>query len=238
LASAGAIGWACGDGGRADTTAAGGAADRGRQLFTSAALSKSGLNLYSCATCHDAVVGETPLVKPGAVLAGATLRSSYWGGQEADLLGAINQCRAQFMHDPEPLLATSNESLDLYDYLLSLEPGDSASVEFSTPRLIDDPLERGDADRGHALYQLACQTCHGEIGTGLGRSSLRIAQLPEDALIAHEDFTPRLVRLVFIEKVRHGNFFGYGGEMPPFSTQVLSDVALADVLEALGATGE
>ena len=34
--------------------------------------------------------------------------------------------------------------------------------------------------------------------------------------------------------VRHGGFLGYGGEMPPFSVEKLSDAELADLIEYLG----
>ena len=51
-------------------------------------------------------------------------------------------------------------------------------------------------------------------------------------------YSERLIRLVFIEKVRHGPFLGYGGTMPPFSMETLSDEGLADLLEALAVTGE
>jgi thiosulfate dehydrogenase len=39
--------------------------------------------------------------------------------------------------------------------------------------------------------------------------------------------------LVVIEKVRHGRFFGIGGEMPLFSSEALPDPALGDLLEYL-----
>jgi thiosulfate dehydrogenase len=45
-------------------------------------------------------------------------------------------------------------------------------------------------------------------------------------------------RLIFIEKIRHGRFLGYGGEMPPFSSELLSDADVADVLEYLSILGE
>jgi thiosulfate dehydrogenase len=38
---------------------------------------------------------------------------------------------------------------------------------------------------------------------------------------------------VFVEKTRHGGFLGYGGTMPPFSLNVLSDEDLADLLTFL-----
>src|SRR5690349_12297847 len=73
------------------------AVEQGRQLFESKALSQSGLNDYSCATCHDTVPGTPPSKKSGGALSGVTLRTRFWGGQEADLLGSVNACRNYFM---------------------------------------------------------------------------------------------------------------------------------------------
>jgi len=211
---------------------------RGQELFRSRALSPSHINLYTCATCHDVTESASGQVKTGAVLAGATLRSSFWGGQSNDLLAAIDECRSNFMGASEPLSPDDANAADLYEYLTSLEPGNAETVLFTTVRIIDDPLERGDAVSGAALYDRACGYCHGAIGTATGRLGERVPLLPEEAVAEHEGYTPRQLRLVFIEKVRHGKFFGYGGDMPPFSREVLSDSELADILEALGLTGE
>jgi thiosulfate dehydrogenase len=100
------------------------------------------------------------------------------------------------------------------------------------------PLPRGDAERGAELFERACSGCHGALGDGAGALSPRVPVLPDATLADHADYTPADVRLVFVEKVRHGGFFGYGGVMPPFSLEVLSDAELSDVLEALGAFGE
>jgi len=62
--------------------------------------------------------------------------------------------------------------------------------------------------------------------------------LPEDTLAEHAGYSLRSQRLVFIEKIRHGLFLGYGGDMPPFSKEQLSDAEISDVLEALGVFGE
>ncbi len=37
--------------------------------------------------------------------------------------------------------------------------------------------------------------------------------------------------LVVTEKIRHGQFFGVGGNMPFYPREVLSDAELADLLE-------
>lgn len=211
---------------------------RGQELFRSGALSASHINLYTCATCHDATEAASDQIKTGAMLAGATLRPSFWGGQSNDLLAAIDECRSNFMGASQPLDPGEPNAVALYQYLTSLEPGNPEPVAFSTVRIIDDTLERGNADNGRLLYDRACGYCHGAISSGAGRLGERVSLLPEEAVAEHEGYTARQLRLVVIEKVRHGKFFGYGGDMPPFSTEVLSDAELSDILEALGLTGE
>jgi thiosulfate dehydrogenase len=41
-------------------------------------------------------------------------------------------------------------------------------------------------------------------------------------------------QLVVIEKVRHGQFFGVGGSMPPYSQEALPDTDLGALLAFLG----
>lgn len=213
------------------------AVERGRALFQSTALSPSKLNTFSCATCHDVKTdGAANEIKTGAMLAGATLRPSFWGGGENDLLRAINACRSYFMIASTPLRADEPAAEDLYAYLSSLEPGDPASVPFTVAMGIDE-LPRGDAEAGAALYTKTCASCHGAMHTGLGRMGSRTPLLPEQTLIEHMNYDPRSQRLVFIEKIRHGGFFGYGGDMPPYSTELLDDRVVSDLLEAMGVLG-
>src|SRR3954464_11330240 len=87
-----------------------GAAARGKALFQSKALSSSSLNDYTCATCHDLKAQPAPPIKTGAALAGVTLRSIFWGGQENELLRAINDCRNFFMADNLPLVASDRDA--------------------------------------------------------------------------------------------------------------------------------
>jgi len=213
------------------------AVDQGRQLFESKALSNSHLNDYTCASCHDTIASTPPSKKAGGALAGVTLRATFWNGQEADLLGSINACRNNFMGDNQPLATTDERARSLYAYLESLEPGDADPIPFTIVTNID-PLARGDEAHGQALFGQTCLYCHGEMHDGLGRLSERIPILPEDTLVAHAQYSPRVQRLVFTEKIRHGLFLGYGGVMPPFSAELLSDEDVSDVLEALGVFGE
>jgi thiosulfate dehydrogenase len=213
------------------------AAQRGSQLFTSRDFSPSNLNNYSCSTCHLSREVEEQRVRPAATLAGVTRRPYFWGGQENDLLRSINACRTYFMVAPEPLAADQPDAQALYAFLASLEPGNPEPYPFSVVRDIE-PVARGDAERGLGLYQNGCGYCHGAMHSGFGRLSDRVPVLPEDTIAEHFDYTPRVLRLVFIEKVRHGLFFGYGGDMPPFSTEALSNADLADILEAMEIFGE
>src|SRR5262245_48222237 len=69
------------------------AVEHGEALFHDPMASKSSANKYSCATCHEATAGEAgQTILTGSPLAGAVKRPSYWGGQELDLLRAINHC--------------------------------------------------------------------------------------------------------------------------------------------------
>lgn len=213
------------------------AVDQGRQLFESKALSKYSLNDYTCASCHDTIASIPPSKKAGGALAGVTLRATFWNGQEADLLGSINACRNYFMGDNLPLAATDERARSLYAYLQSLEPGDANPIPFTIVTSID-PLPRGDQAHGQLLYGQTCLYCHGEMHDGLGRLSERLPVLPEDTLVEHAQYSPRVQRLVFTEKIRHGLFLGYGGVMPPFSAELLSDEDVSDVLEALSVFGE
>jgi thiosulfate dehydrogenase len=213
------------------------AVDQGRQSFNSTMLSKSRTNDYSCATCHDTEAATPPSKKPGAALAGVTLRSTFWGGQEADLLGSVNACRRHFMGDNLPLSASDERARSLYAYLVSLEPGDASSSPFTIVTSID-PLPRGEAGHGRVLFARACASCHGSMHDGLNRLSRIVPVLPEATLLEHAEYSARVQRLIFTEKIRHGLFLGYGGVMPPFSAELLSDEDVSDLLEALGVIGE
>jgi len=210
---------------------------RGRTLFESGALSASSRNLFRCSTCHDAGA-QSGLAKPGASMAGVTLRPSFWGGEQNDLLHAIDACRTTFMYAAAPLRPGERDADALYDYLASLAPTYPDPVPFTVVDTIAG-VERGDAERGKSAFSASCAPCHGALHSGENRLSESIPILPEDTLAEHPapSYSPRVQRLVFIEKTRHGVFFGYGGDMPPFSLEVLPDAALADVLEALGVTG-
>lgn len=220
------------------------AVEQGRALYESKALSQSRLNDYTCMTCHDTSTSAPPSKKAGGALAGVTLRKSFWGDQVADLLSSINACRSNFMGDPQPLSANDERARSLYAYLESLEPGDSAPIPFTVVNTID-PLPRAETpeaiadaeNHGRLLFAQACASCHGSMHDGLGRLSSRLPILPEQTLAEHAQYSHRIQRLIFTEKIRHGLFLGYGGNMPPFSLELLSDADVSDLLEALGVLG-
>jgi thiosulfate dehydrogenase len=216
----------CADGDRVEHVSA---AARGEALF------RQGLteNELTCATCHSAgLAPDDERVLPGAELGGVTLRPSYWGGAERDLLRALGYCQTRFMGVERPLEVTEPEAADLYAFLASLD-GSPDPVPFTVVRTVAD-LPGGDAARGLALYGRTCAGCHGALDTGDGALAARIPTLPEDVLREHSDYDALEQRLVFVEKVRHGAFLGYEGEMPPFSLEALGDAELSDLLSALG----
>jgi len=120
----------------------------------------------------------------------------------------------------------------LYAYLVSLEPGDATPSPFTVAAEIT-ALPRGDA-HGQALFAAACAPCHGDLHQGIALLDARVPVLPEAAILAHAEYSASDRRLVFTEKIRHGLFLGYGGVMPPFSRERLSDDDVSDLLEALG----
>jgi thiosulfate dehydrogenase len=217
------------------------AAARGGALFESAALSPSSLNIFTCATCHDAAAPDPTSrfirpVKPGAPLAGATLRPSFWGGQENDLLRSVDDCRTSFMDASAPLSPAEANAEELYAYLVTLEPGAPDAVPFTVVQTVAD-VPRGDSGHGASLFVETCVACHGTMHAGSGRLATRIPVLPDETLATHASYSAADQRLIFIEKIRHGGFLGYGGDMPPFSLETLSDSDLSDLLEGLGVLG-
>jgi len=93
---------------------------------------------------------------------------------------------------------------------------------------------RGDPARGAEVHRLACSVCHGEASTGAQK--IREAPvLPEEALQGARDEFPEFPpAAVFVEKIRHGRFFGVGGIMPPYSLEALSDADVGALLAFYG----
>jgi thiosulfate dehydrogenase len=215
------------------------AIDHGSALYSDPTITGTPTNTFSCATCHQtsrAAGGSGPLF-PGAPLAGVTERPSYWGGTELDLLRSINHCLYYFMLANEPWEAEDERARAMFAYLESLpsDAEDEAAWPFTVVVNID-PIPNGDAGAGAKTYDAACRSCHGAAKTGEGRGVPRAPILPDDTLDQHPlgSYTEAQRRLVFVQKTRHGGFLGYGGQMPPFSKELLTDAEIGDVLAFLG----
>jgi thiosulfate dehydrogenase len=215
-------------------------AERGAQLARDPSVSRSQYNRFACLTCHAERAGDVGgRSLPGAVLAGAARRPTFWGGEVLHLREAVGRCWLYFMRGvPADLDGPTGDAL--YAWLAALSEGDAGvtdPVPFTIPRTARD-LPGGDAARGQRVYARACQSCHGAFGSGSGRAGPLVTIVPGDTLAEHCRGTPpagvadlpTYVRLVVYQKTRHGSFLGYGGTMPPFSTESLSDADLADIV--------
>ena len=129
--------------------------------------------------------------------------------------------------DPE-----SDDYHALYEYLLEISPQPTDPYAFTVVENAAD-VERGDAGRGEAIYDRACQDCHGEAFTADGSILRKEVNLPRVTETYGTEFPDVDPSLVVIEKVRHGRFFGIGGEMPLFSLEAMSDEELGDLLAYL-----
>jgi len=203
----------------------------GEQLFHDPAFSGSRVNAWSCATCHATSASDTRLLS-GHPLGGATERPSYWGGKSERLIDAASFCYVYFMRGAKPLEPAEPRSRALYEYLASLKGSTEAQPLTFVPNLPDD-VPRGDKARGEQVYASACRDCHGDIHTGRGRNSELANILPEVKEEYAEVFPGIPPAKVFVEKVRHGQFFAVGGNMPLFAVERLSDEDLGALLAYL-----
>lgn len=204
------------------------ARDHGRALAADPAFSSSQFNTFSCATCHALEQPEPNRIYPGAPLADSVHRGSWWGGSAARYLDAVNHCAVYFMRDA-PLSREDPKGRALYEYLLSISPDESAAPVPVTVVENITTVPKGDPRRGAEVWDAACKVCHGAAQTGDGRMSELVSIVPEDS-VAFAASAGVPVSLVIVEKVRHGQFFGVGGNMPFFSTEALSDEDLGALL--------
>jgi thiosulfate dehydrogenase len=211
------------------------AVDHGKALFSSSDTSPSPINAFSCATCHVAESADAKgKILAGAPLAGVVERPTFWGGQENDLLRSIDNCLFYFMGASERWTAEDEDAKAMYAYLSSLPKEITTAVPFTVVPSVAD-LDPGDEKAGADVYARACQNCHGALHTGEGRLTARASLLPDAPLAEHEKdgFSIDEQRQIFVEKIRHGGFRGYGGAMPPFSEETLSDEQVASLLSYL-----
>ncbi len=209
----------------------------GEQLFNDPQFAGSQFNQWSCGTCHDLDAARQPgaqRLTSGGSLLNVTRRPSYWGGKQVRLIDAVSFCYVYFMRGPGPLDPEEPRSRALYAYLATLgTDANPPAVSFTVPLATVD-LPAGDKTRGETVYRQACELCHGEVKTGFGRSSELASILPNVADEYPKLFPGVKPSLVFIEKVRHGQFFRVGGNMPLFSKEALSDGDLGALVSFLG----
>jgi len=192
-------------------------------------------NPFSCTTCH-AVDPSDERIYPGYPLSGSAFREAYWGGSILSLFDAVNFCVQFFMAGP-PLDAESQEARALYQYLESISPGPSPALPLTVVENVTQ-VGRGDPARGQGVYEKACESCHGALHSGAGR-------LPHPGLLDEDIVLPEWTNtyptdfpgidpgLIVVEKVRHGQFFLVGGNMPLFAREMLSDEDLGALLSYL-----
>jgi thiosulfate dehydrogenase len=207
----------------------------GRAIFDDPRVSPSPLNKFACSTCHPAPEGTSPdRIFPGGPLMGATLRTTFWAGQENDLLRSINDCRYYFMNAQDAWSEGDVEAQAFYAYLKTLEgplsPGPPVPpVPFTVILPIKD-MAAGDPQAGADLFERACRTCHGALHSGDGHLAAAAPVLPDQTVREHAGLSPADTRGVFITKIRHGGFITTPGNMPPFSSERVSDAQIAGIL--------
>ncbi|MFO0625068.1 MAG: c-type cytochrome [Polyangiales bacterium] len=215
-------------------------AERGAALARDPAVTRSQYNRVACTTCHAERPGDgAGRVLPGAVLAGAARRSSFWGGEVLHLEEAVARCWVYFMRGvPADLDGPTGAALAAWlESLADVDGAVTTPVPFTVPRTVRD-LPDGDAARGRQVFVRACQSCHGALGSGAGRLGPLVAVLPGDTLTEHcrgmppigVPDLPTYTRMAVVQKTRHGGFLGYGGTMPPFSLERLTDQEVADLV--------
>jgi thiosulfate dehydrogenase len=206
----------------------------GRSLFDDKALSTAGSNAFACSTCHDRVASSTR-VTSGYTLYDVVARPSWWGGNEIDLLDAVNQCVVNFMRGA-PLTPMDDKGRALFVYLKSISPDASAPALPLTVVQDIKFVPTTNAAQGQALWVVGCANCHGDPHTGKGRISPQSSLVPDDSVNTAAMLNVD-ARAIVVEKVRHGKFFNIGGNMAPFSLEALSDDQLGAILGYLEGFG-
>lgn len=222
---------AAGCGGEVDVPAA----ELGARHFAATAVSTSRFNRFSCATCHVKRAGE-PVVAlerwdSGYNLHGVTARRGWWGGGATRLIDAVNVCVTEFMGG-RALDPTGDVARQLGAYLAEGAPLEDLPVAPMTVVRVATTLDGqvGNPVRGATIYAVGCVRCHGALHSGAGRLDPSISRVPDDTITAF----PQNARHAFVEKVRHGRFFGIGGVMPFYSLEAMSDADLVDLLAYAG----
>lgn len=213
------------------------ALQRGTELFSDSSASNIPSNVFSCATCHSVLPGGDPnRINAGYTLANTLNRPSWWGGAYDDPLDAVNECWVEFMRAENGFAPDDEDGRAILIYLQSISTEPAPALPLTIVKnIISDPMlpgyvPEGDATRGAATYQKACAQCHGTLNTGDGRLGPAVSLIPKETIANHGVDMTTGARPVTIEKIRHGKFFTIGGNMAPFSLEVLSDADVGDIL--------
>ena len=214
------------------------AAEYGERVFNAPDFSDSTFNAFSCATCHSVSESQADAFV-GPSLYNTVFRQSWWGGGAPRLLDAVNYCFTFFMRD-EPLEASDKRGRALYEYLVSISPEQGMPALEITFQEATRGLPAGDPEQGAMAYDTHCRRCHGEPHTGEGRLSNLVVPIPQGlvawAVAEGEKYggDPFPAGPLVIDKVRHGQFYGVGGNMPFFAPEILGDDDLAAIVAFLG----
>jgi thiosulfate dehydrogenase len=203
----------------------------GALAFHDPGFSGSQFNAFSCHTCH-ATRTDDPRILPGAPMPGVTSRTGWYGGRAISLFDAVQFCYVSFMRGAK-LERDGARARALYEYLASLEGEGGVTLPFTVVGTVAD-VPRGDHDLGGEVYKRACHDCHGALHTGQGGNTARASILPEVTRDYAQLFPGVPAAVVVVEKVRHGQFFGVGGNMPLYSREALTDEQLGALLTYLG----
>ncbi len=212
------------------------ARERGEHLFRDPDFSRSQFNIFSCSDCHATNATDDSLLRlAGNPLNDSAFRAAWWNGYTAQYLDAVNACWVFFMRgEAQGVVAGDPEGDALYEYLVSISPGNPAPALPLTYQRNIIGLVPGIAVNGEQVYDMACRNCHGDAGTGRGRLHASIVALGPELSASYDAEFPGIDHdVLVVEKVRHGQFFGVGGNMPPFALERLSDAELADLLAFL-----
>jgi len=206
------------------------AADLGQHYFHDPGFSSSGFNTFACGTCHADEPGDST-IRSGHSLVDSAFRPTFWGGYETRLIDAVDFCLVFFMRG-EALDSADPRGRALYEYLVKISPDPAPDALPLTVVANITQVSEGDPVRGAAVWDEACAVCHGAPHTGRGRISELASIVPETSIEFAEQIGAD-PNLVLVEKVRHGQFFGVGGNMPLFSREAMTDEDLGALLAYL-----
>lgn len=214
------------------------AVELGAALFHDHTLSSSSYNRFSCSTCHSTDAAEDATrVFAGGSLENAANRPDWFDGYSLQFLDSVNFCLVYFMRG-EKLAPGDPDGDALYEYLASISPDPAPpAVSYTLLQQIQGLPLTGDVANGQQVYERTCQICHGDKDTGHGRISSSTTILNQQLSADYDTLFgtgATIHNVVVTEKVRHGQFYGIGGNMPFFSEEKLSDSDLTDLEAYLG----